>query len=147
MTTHQFDEEWELLKKNHEHSSFEYNVSSKSVRETITSHFQNSQRREKHGVYVIRQQSTHEVLYIGKSGTINRQGRFKDQDIPGRLKNTKDKLSAKEWFGSLVQKKGALVIEYVFLAPSPKSPALVEAMLLQAYLNENGCLPLRNNEF
>ena len=142
-----FEEKMNRLKSNCEYGSFEYHDSSVTFSSVATEHFRNLARRQKYGVYIIRQLSSDKVLYIGKSGTIDRQGKFKGQDIPGRLKNVKGDVSANEWFTSLVNEKGALMIEYIFLETSPESPSLVEAILLQKYFNEHGCLPYRNKSF
>jgi hypothetical protein len=144
MNIGRFEEEWESLTKRYKHGSFTYDGSS-SARRIIDSEFRKVQRQSKYGVYVICQGDTREVLYVGKGGTIDGGGNFKKQDIPERLKNTKgDNISADNWFSSLAKEKGPLIIEYVFLDSKPESPALVESCLLQAYLNERGCLPYRN---
>ncbi|MBI4522338.1 MAG: hypothetical protein HY695_00855 [Deltaproteobacteria bacterium] len=146
MIVGRFEEEWESLTRKYEHGSFRYEDSSFSARKIIISEFRNVQRQSKYGVYVIRQEATREVLYIGKGGTIDQAGRFKNQDIPNRLANVKgSNLPADIWFSGLVKEKGPLVIEYVFLASTPESPGLIESFLLQAYLNKLGCLPYRNN--
>ncbi len=145
MNIARFEEEWESLTKRYEHGSFTYDGSS-PARRIIASAFSKVQRQNKYGVYVFRQRDTREVLYIGRSGTIEGGGNFKGQDLPERLANVKGKISADKWFSSLANEKGQLVIEYVFLDLKPESPALVESCLLQAYLNERGCLPYRNNE-
>ena len=75
-------------------------------------------------------------------------GPLKKQDIPHRLKNVKGSdVYADQWFLELLVEKGALVVEYVFISEFPISPAFVEALLLQAFFNENSCLPYRNNSF
>lgn len=146
ITVGPFEDEIALLKKTCECGSYEYINPSDSFRTCTTSHFREVRRQEKYGVYVVRQRDTREVLYIGKSGTIDSQGQFKGQDILGRLKNVKEgNISADKWFRDLLQVKGPLVIEYVFLSTS-KSPAFVETALLQAYLNEHHCLPYKNKE-
>ena len=144
ITVGPFEDEIALLKKTCEYGSYEYINPSDSFRACTTSHFRGVRRQEKYGVYVVRQRDTQEVLYVGKGGTIDSQGQFKGQDIPGRLKNVKEgDISADKWFRDLLQEKGPLVIEYVFLSTS-KSPAFVEAALLQAYLNEHHRLPYKN---
>jgi hypothetical protein len=141
-----FEEEWQSLTKRYRHGSFSFDPSS-SARIIIAAEFRRV-RSPTYGVYVIRQGTTREVLYVGKGGTIDKAGNFKAQDIPGRLANVKGgDLSADEWFGSLAKEKGPLIIEYVLLASKPESPAFVEACLLQAYINEQGSLPYRNNAF
>jgi hypothetical protein len=141
------DKKLEELNKSNYRGFFEYISSTSSFSSISSSHFKNLAIKRKYGIYVVRLQSNREVLYVGKSGSLDKQGRYKDQDIPSRLNNTKGKMSANEWFARIVNEKGPLIIEYIFLEPSPESPALVEAILLQAYLNENGCLPYLNNGF
>jgi len=140
-----FENELSAVKKKYYHGSFEYSDSSINFKTVVTSHFRGiPQKTERYGVYVIGQKDTREVLYVGKSGTIDSQGQFKGQDIPGRLKNVKGgKVPSNNWFRNLLQERGHLVIEYVFL-PMFISPAFVEAALLQAYLNEHQRLPYRN---
>jgi hypothetical protein len=143
MNIGRFEEEWESLKKDCEHSSFIYDNPAKSSTKIVNQHFRDVERQEKYGVYVIRQRDTGQVLYIGKGGTVGKQGNFKEQDIPGRLTNRRGNISSAQWFGDLARKMGALAVEYVFLT-AHQSPAFVEALLLQAYLNEHGCLPYCN---
>jgi hypothetical protein len=140
------EEELSDLKKANEHGSFVYASSSDTFSSICNCHFRQIKRIDKHGVYIIRQKSTNQVLYIGKGGTINNQGVFERQDIPGRLRNIKSKISSNEWFKKLLLEKGVLIIEYLFLNKSPISPAVVETVLLQAYFNQYGKLPYRNNE-
>jgi hypothetical protein len=84
-------------------------------------------------------------LYIGKGGTIDQDGRYKAQDIMGRLTNTRKGGSANSVFDGYRRKYGSIRIEYISL-PLDCSPTLVEAYLLQAFLNENGKLPPENLE-
>lgn len=146
MAIRTIEEELSDLKKANKHGSFVYASSSETFSSVCNNHFRHIKRIDKHGVYIIRQKSTNQVLYIGKGGTINDQGVFKRQDIPGRLTNRKGKISSNEWFKTLLSEKGVLVIEYLFLNKIPMSPAFVESVLLQSYLNEYGQLPNRNNE-
>jgi len=140
------EKELSELKKANEHGSFVYASSSETFSSVCKKHFGQIKRIDKHGVYIVRQKSTNHVLYIGKSGTINNQGVFEKQDIPERLANIKGRISSNEWFKILLSEKGVVVIEYLFLNKTPISPAVVESVLLQAYLNEYGRLPYRNNE-
>jgi hypothetical protein len=102
-----------------------------------------------YGVYVVRQRDTGEVLYIGKGGTLGEKGCFKDQDVFRRLKNVKSEkghyVSADCWFGNLVRERGPIRIDCFSLTPA-RSPAFIEAALLQAYLNTYKRLPYKNNE-
>ena len=144
MNVDQFEQEWKSLKKRNDHGSFEYADPSNPASRVITSHFRTMARLNKNGVYVIRQQTTCAVLYIGKGGTIKQDGKFKKQYLPGRLKNKHYNVSGNIWFRNLLNEHGPLVIEYLLLAPTPQSPALVEAKLVQLYLNQHGCLPVQN---
>lgn len=146
MELDQFEDEWKSLKVENDHGSFSYDDPKISFKKTVNKHFRNVSSQMKYGVYVIRQKSTNEVLYIGMSGTINQQGDFKGQDIPGRLKNVKTRdMSADVWVENLMKDRGSLIVEYVFLDKKPKSPGLVETVLLQSFLNEYGHLPYLNN--
>jgi hypothetical protein len=148
MKIRSFEEELDCLKNEHIHGRFEYSDRKIAFKSLVTFHFGNIHEMEKHGFYIIRQKSTGGVLYIGKAGAIMQDGFFKEQDVPRRLKNVKGgDLDADKWFSSLLEEKGALVIEYVFLGKSPISPSFAEALLLQAYFNEKGCLPIRNKAF
>lgn len=141
-----FEDEWESMKKIYEYGSFEYGDTSHTFSSCVDLHFRSVKRQQKYGVYIVRQRDTGEILYIGKSGTVNSKGQFLGQDIPGRLKNVKDgHIPANQWFSALCREKGPLVIEYLFL-PVSNSPALVEAILLQAYLNGYNSLPYKNRE-
>jgi hypothetical protein len=143
-----FEDELPGIKRGCEHGSFNYQNPNISFSDTVTSHFRTIQRNDKHGIYIIRQKSTGEVLYIGKGGSLDRYGNFKSQDIPGRLKNVKNRdIPANEWFNSLFEEKGQLLIEYVFLPTTPIAPTFVESLLLQAYYNEYKSLPRCNNSF
>ena len=85
------------------------------------------------------------MLYVSKGGMIKQARSSGGQDIPGRLTNVKGKdIPADEWLRSPIRETGPLVIVYGLFAAVPRSPALVEALLLQAHLNEYGCLPYRN---
>lgn len=148
MSTNQFDDQWNALIAGRQHDSFDYAGSSEPFDQVVTEHFRARAPHTSFGVYVVRQQSSNEVLYVGMSGFINNQGQFKGkQDIPDRLKNVKtNDVPANVWFGSLVQERGSLSVQYLLLDNTPISPSLAEATLLQAYLNENGRLPNRNKE-
>jgi len=148
ITNEPFETRFSRLKGEYEHGAFEYADPSTDFRSAVTSHFGGiSRKNERHGIYIVRKKGDEEVLYIGKGGTIDSEGCFKTQDIPKRLKNVKDGVvQADDWFCDLLEDKGALLVEYVFL-PISESPAFVEAALLQAYLNEHGHLPCKNKSF
>jgi len=140
-----FEDEIDLLKNSYKNDYYEYKNLSERFTTCTRTHFDRVVRQERYGVYIVRQLDTQEVLYIGKSGTIDSYGKFKKQDILGRLTNTRRKDNSNIWFRNLLQKKGPLKIEYIFL-PTLKSPSFVEKALLQAYLNEYNHLPYKNQE-
>ena len=114
----------ERLKAIGPHGCIEY-AGENDFRHTVLQHF--SCVRAIYGVYVVRAVKSNEVIYVGKAGTIGREGRFKKQDIPTRLTNRQEKnKSRKEWFQELVKHHGRLKIEYLEL-PAKLSPAFVEA--------------------
>jgi len=115
-----------------------------------TEHFKKIGKDVKYyGIYVVRKRGCNNVLYIGRSGTLDNNGNFKGQDIPKRLKAMrKSGMKANEYFEKLYEREGNLLIEYIVLPKNGRpSPALVEAILLQAYFNENQKLPPKNKEF
>ena len=97
----QFESTWNSLRTNNYPGSFEYSTPTKPFNEIVTSHFRLVDNRKRYGVYIIRQQKSGEVLYIGKGGTINSLGDFKQQDIPNRLKAERGKIRSNEWFSNL----------------------------------------------
>jgi hypothetical protein len=148
MQIRDIEDELSELRRANEHNSFEYDGRLSTFCSVCNNHFGSVQRKDKHGVYIIRQRSTYDILRIGKGGTIGNRGSFKTQDILGRLTNVKSgDVSADQWFEALSAEKGPLIIEYVFLTETPISPALAESVLLQAYLNGHGSLPYGNSAF
>ena len=141
--------EFEVLWSSLRVGSFEWDASKclKFV-SSVTSHFRTCNVLNRFGVYVIRSHATQSVVYIGKGGTIATDGRFKEQDIPKRLKAERDKkISGNAWFAYLYKKHGRLVIEYAFTQAIPKSPALLEAELMKTFLNRFRRLPDENKAF
>jgi hypothetical protein len=145
-TIQDFEEELRALKKEYVHGHFTYANLNVPISRLINDHF-GKQVGDIYGIYIIRQETTGEVLYIGKSGTLVNWGEFKGQDLPKRLKNTKGELSSNAWFRNLLEERGTLIVEYLIISKQPYSPTFVESLLLQAFLNDNGHLPYRNNAF
>ncbi len=142
-----FEVEFKTLQSYFPSGSYEYTDPNASFSAITKAHFENIAPPH-YGVYVIRQHATRQVIYIGKSGTIDPHGNFKSQDIPHRLQNVREKrhgqcIFGKQWFSELVREVGPLSVEYVVL-PQTYSPALAETRLLQAYLNEHQKLPDKN---
>lgn len=140
-----FEKKLSELKNMYEHGSFEYKDSSTNFTRIVTSHFRTiSRKKERYGIYIVRQKNTQEVLYIGESGTFDSEGHLRGQDIPERLKNVKDGyIPANNWFRDLLKEKGDLLVEYIFL-PNSEPPLPIEVALLQSYQSEYNCLPYKN---
>lgn len=141
LSTESLDDLLRLLRARHEHRSFEYTDTAGSFRKAVREHFSG---RSLYGVYVVYRQTPDDILYVGKAGTLDGSGRFKDQDLPGRLANVRGKVPAEEWFRDLVNQHGPIKIKY-FVLDQRCSPALVEAALLQLYLDTRGRLPNGNH--
>ena len=114
------------LRNEFQYGSFTFTGPPFCLPAVVAKHFCKSSEKV-YGVYVIRQQDAREILYIGKRGTINAQGQYRSQDVPGRMcaphgtdlsgKN----ISADEWFRHLVDDMGPIEVEYVRLPPRNKS--------------------------
>lgn len=114
-------------------------------RESVDSNF--NKKKLNYGVYIVRKKCTREVLYIGKSGTIDSEGNLKKQDIPARLKNVRKREKKDISFNNVFDKYGPVVIEYIILTEKNQLPTYVESLLLQAYFNEHGTIPRENKLF
>jgi len=97
-----------------------------------------------------------EVLYIGKGGTLESDARYNDQDVIGRICNTRSKgKTANQWFKDM-KRCGRICIEIICIdvvdgnnrTPQCKllTPAFIESLLLSCYLYERGKLPQFNCE-
>lgn len=106
------------------------------------------------GVYLIygRTGSQVELLYVGRSGTMETRGSFSDQMLYTRLARGKqDGQSRKVWCPWVIEEFGldALVFHWIvtFSDSIRVLPAKAEADLLQAYFDEFGRLPPKNKGF
>jgi hypothetical protein len=110
-----------------------------------------------YGVYVIYGVSddanNEELLYIGKSGTINQNGRTGKQGLCGRLQNKQTKKMSKVEFYRKTLTGELLGRQYrelrfwwaeTYRNGKGVPPFLAEAQLLSAYLEEHGHLPPLN---
>ncbi len=125
-----------------------FNDPQQNFNKLINFHRKQVQDKEKYGVYIIKQSSTKRILYIGKSGRVERDGFYRKpaQDIFQRLKDDREGIiKAQKWFQDLYEEFGSILIEIILL-PVSSSPRFIEGILLQAHLNEFNKLPLKNNE-
>ena len=97
-------------------------------------------------MYIVKSVDKDDVIYIGKAGTVDKSKKLTNQNILGRLINTRSKnFTSNTWFSKLFEKYGPFVVEYI-IVQLPLTPAFVESFLLQAYFNEHGFLPQENKE-
>ncbi|MHB1238568.1 MAG: hypothetical protein ACYCY7_13510 [Gallionella sp.] len=108
---------------------------------------------DKYGFYVISSTTLagHEIIYIGKAGTVANDGNFKKQGLRKRLKNKQGDQSRVNFFRDHSEKNNLSGLNFewfVTFDDDDKSiavlPVLAEAQLLQAYFSEQGRLPELN---
>jgi hypothetical protein len=142
-----FEAEWTRTKAGGIYAYFTFNGVAADWNQAVHAHFKPKKHSGPHyGVYVFRQKSTAEVIYIGKSGTMQQDGTLKPQDFEKRLVNNEDGKPRNSRMGARVSQYGDLLIEYVILNPQKLAPGYVEARLLQAFFDEHRHLPPDNSE-
>lgn len=126
---------------------------------TFSFHQEDSLRREsqgtvgRHGVYLIYGVSggQFELLYIGRSGTVTQEGKVGKQDLHGRINNKQNGVDRQRFFKLKLraEKLDALIFDWfaTFDDKMKTLPSYAEADLLQAFFDENGCLPRWNKKF
>ncbi len=102
-----------------------------------------------YGIYAICHSDNHQVLYIGKGGTIQNDGTFKNQNLNGRLKAPRGIYNNSYLYFQNVMTENTFdsLIFLVIYSNLNNPPAYVESISLRHYLNQNNCLPILNNEF
>ena len=102
-----------------------------------------------YGIYAICDSGNQQVLYIGKGGTIQNDGKFKNQNLNGRLKAPRGTYNNSYlYFQNVMTEKtfDSLILLVIYSNPN-NPPAYIESISLLKYLNQNNCLPMLNNEF
>jgi hypothetical protein len=123
---------------------FDWDVGdTKTFNARVAQHFQGN--RGAQGVYLILKNGD-ELIYIGKAGTLQQNGDYKRQSLPGRLRASRGKHTANAWFGNVRQQHGSLRIKYIILN-NDQPPAYFEACLLMEYFSNRKQLPLLNKSF
>lgn len=100
-----------------------------------------------HGVYIICD-SKGEIVYIGKAGEIKQDGTLTKQGLHDRLNNQHNGKPREDDFISKMEESNidSIIINWYELDPK-EAPSLVEARLLQKYLDEYRRLPIWNKAF
>ncbi|MCB0537245.1 MAG: hypothetical protein KDE33_06915 [Bacteroidetes bacterium] len=93
-----------------------------------------------------------ELVYIGKSGTMHKDGNFGDQMLKKRINNKQEKqIKRQDYFDRKMQEEKIDALDiYWFVTFDDKYqdlPGYVEGLLLQRYFEVHGTLPPWNKEF
>jgi hypothetical protein len=92
-----------------------------------------------------------DIVYIGKSGTLQQNGKFKEQMLRARLNNKQEGIKREEFFNEKLAKEkidGLDIYWFVtFDNNSQDLPGYVEGLLLQRYYSVYGRLPAWNKEY
>jgi hypothetical protein len=105
------------------------------------------------GVYYIVRLSNGriELVYIGKSCTIQQNGEIKDQGLRSRLNNKQEGIERQDFFESRILKENIDALDiYWFVTFDTKHkdlPGFVEGLLIQRFFEIYGRLPLWNKDF
>ena len=130
--------------KNQDHFFFEKGESLADVSKDVPN---------KPGVYIICRLAKGKVqlVYIGKSGTIEQNGEFKNQLLRKRLNNKQDGVKRQDYFEAKIEEENIDALDiywYVTFDEKNKDlPAYVEGLLMQRYFEMYGELPEWNKNF
>lgn len=104
-----------------------------------------------YGVYIFHKNvEDGDILYIGKSGTILRNGCYEAQNLRKRLNNKQDGMRRRDFLLKKMNEDDEIrqiYIEWYIIDEQKYLPAFIEALLLQDYYTKNSCLPIWNNKF
>jgi hypothetical protein len=101
------------------------------------------------GVYIIfRCDDAERPLYIGKAGTVNQGGAWKEQGLAKRLTMKQGGKYRREYFRDLMNEGSITGLTFQWFVTHDQNnkiiPALAEMELLQAYFDQYNCLPKLN---
>ena len=93
-----------------------------------------------------------ELVYIGKSGSIEQSGEFKKQGLRGRLNNKQEKdIKRQDFFDVKCETENIDAIDVYWFVTFDKVhhdlPGYVEGLLLQRFFDVHECLPVWNRSF
>ena len=71
VTIASFESEIASLRETKAYGSYEYSNIPEEFTDCTTSFFKRVRGKKMYGIYIVRQRDTKEVLYVGKSGTID----------------------------------------------------------------------------
>jgi len=91
------------------------------------------------------------LVYIGKAGTVTRDGNFKEQMLRGRLNNKQEGIKRQDFFIQKIVEEDIDALDIYWYVTFDKTnqdlPGYVEGLLLQRYFELNGKLPQWNHDF
>jgi hypothetical protein len=92
-----------------------------------------------------------DLVYIGKSGTIQQNGKFKKQTLKDRINNKQDGVKRQVFFEEKMETEHIDALDiYWFVTMDDNNkdlPSYVEGLLIQRYFDIYGRLPPWNKEF
>ena len=92
-----------------------------------------------------------ELVYIGKSGSIEQDGQFKKQGLRGRLNNKQDGLQRQDYFEKKFREENIDGLDIYWFVTFDKAnrdlPGYVEGLIMQIHFEIHGSLPAWNNSF
>ena len=105
------------------------------------------------GVYYILR-LTHgkiDLVFIGKSGTVQQNGHFKKQMLHDQINNKQEGMKRQQYFEQKIEQEGIDGLDiYWFVTHDQENqdlPGFVEGLLIQRYYTVHGSLPPWNKEF
>lgn len=99
------------------------------------------------GVYIVYKLAKGKItlVYIGKSGTMNQNGTFKDQKLRKRLNNKHEGVKRQVYFENKIEEENIDALDIYWYVTFDKTqqdlPTFVEGLLLQRYIEAYGELP------
>jgi hypothetical protein len=92
-----------------------------------------------------------DLVYIGKSGTIQQGGKFKKQTLRDRINNKQDGAKRQVFFDEKMESEHIDALDIYWFVTMDKNnndlPSYVEGLLMQRYFDVYGKLPPWNKEF
>ena len=92
-----------------------------------------------------------DLVYIGKSGTINQSGIFKDQLLKGRINNKSNGIKRQNFFEQKISEEIIDGLDIYWFVTMDKTindlPGYTEGLLMQRYFDMHGKLPAWNKCF
>jgi hypothetical protein len=108
---------------------------------------------DKYGVYLIYgiQDNFEQLIYLGKSGTIKNDGKFKDQALRKRLTMKQDDMRRKDFFKKIMKENNYDRLKFLWFITYDDDnrilPGYAEGKLVQAFVENYKRLPLLNKSY